>query len=238
MPSDIDTSYFVLTVDLWNAAGSEEVNLVKHSLTSPAISATTAVSYPPNPETDALPVAPPPSYTPTSINAQMQMAPAYSQPSQHMQYPPPYSQPPQQIQMPSIYSQAQQPVYSNPPIYPTPYHQPQAYVQQQVSQGFAPPPIPTSQPLPPQNYYPITSMTPTPITPAGPLIPGQGPLLSPGALSTTPSCDPRSNPSGMYTRNLIGSLCVSAFKLTDPDNNLGVWFILQDLSVRTEGAFR
>lgn len=42
----------------------------------------------------------------------------------------------------------------------------------------------------------------------------------------------------MFTRNLIGSLCVSAFKLTNPNNEMGVWFILQDLSVRTEGAFR
>lgn len=53
-----------------------------------------------------------------------------------------------------------------------------------------------------------------------------------------PSSDPRATPSGMFTRNLIGSLCVSAFKLTDPDNTMGIWFILQDLSVRTEGSFR
>ncbi len=45
-------------------------------------------------------------------------------------------------------------------------------------------------------------------------------------------------PSGMFTRNLIGSLSASAFRLTDPDNKMGVWFILQDLSVRTEGTFR
>lgn len=45
-------------------------------------------------------------------------------------------------------------------------------------------------------------------------------------------------PGGMFTRNLIGSLSASAFRLTDPDNKIGVWFILQDLSVRTEGIFR
>jgi hypothetical protein len=45
-------------------------------------------------------------------------------------------------------------------------------------------------------------------------------------------------PVGMFTRNLIGSLSASAFRLTDPDNKIGVWFILQDLSVRTEGTFR
>ena len=42
----------------------------------------------------------------------------------------------------------------------------------------------------------------------------------------------------MFTRNLIGSLTVSANKLTDPHGKLGVWFVLQDLSVRTEGTFR
>lgn len=42
----------------------------------------------------------------------------------------------------------------------------------------------------------------------------------------------------MFTRNLIGCLSASAFRLTDTDNKIGVWFILQDLSVRTEGLFR
>ncbi|KAI5288409.1 hypothetical protein KEM52_001169 [Ascosphaera acerosa] len=42
----------------------------------------------------------------------------------------------------------------------------------------------------------------------------------------------------MFTRNLIGSLSASAFHLTDVENRPGIWFILQDLSVRTEGNFR
>ena len=41
-----------------------------------------------------------------------------------------------------------------------------------------------------------------------------------------------------FTRNLIGSLTASAFRLQDDKNQTGVWFILQDLSVRTEGIFR
>ena len=44
--------------------------------------------------------------------------------------------------------------------------------------------------------------------------------------------------TGMFTRNLIGSLSASAFRLTDPSEKNGIWFILQDLSVRTEGNFR
>lgn len=58
------------------------------------------------------------------------------------------------------------------------------------------------------------------------------PPVSPAAQSVN------AGPGGMFTRNLIGSLSASAFRLTDPDNKIGVWFILQDLSVRTEGIFR
>jgi hypothetical protein len=42
----------------------------------------------------------------------------------------------------------------------------------------------------------------------------------------------------MFTRNLIGSLAVNAFKLNDTEGKPGFWFVLQDLSVRTEGSFR
>lgn len=48
----------------------------------------------------------------------------------------------------------------------------------------------------------------------------------------------QSSSSAMYTRNLIGSLTVNAAKLKDPQNKDGYWFVLQDLSVRTEGHFR
>jgi len=47
-----------------------------------------------------------------------------------------------------------------------------------------------------------------------------------------------SSATGMFTRNLIGSLTVNAFRLTDTENKVGFWFVLQDLSVRTEGIFR
>ena len=44
--------------------------------------------------------------------------------------------------------------------------------------------------------------------------------------------------TGQFTRNLIGSLTASAFRLKDDKNVPGIWFVLQDLSVRTEGQFR
>ncbi len=40
------------------------------------------------------------------------------------------------------------------------------------------------------------------------------------------------------TRNLIGSLSTSAFRLHDLKKEYGIWFVLQDLSIRSEGTFR
>lgn len=39
-------------------------------------------------------------------------------------------------------------------------------------------------------------------------------------------------------RNLMGGLVSNAYPLTDPDGEPGIFFIFQDLSVRTEGRFR
>jgi hypothetical protein len=87
-----------------------------------------------------------------------------------------------------------------------------------MASGYYPPhpaaPMPT-------DYYHAQPQPPPPPPPPPPPAPMQPPA-----------------PTGMFTRNLIGSLSASAFRLTDPDNKIGVWFILQDLSVRTEGHFR
>lgn len=66
------------------------------------------------------------------------------------------------------------------------------------------------------------------------------PQYYPGGPPNMPPTAPTPAPAGggMFTRNLIGSLSASAFRLNDPDDKIGVWFILQDLSVRTEGVFR
>ncbi|WEW61348.1 hypothetical protein PRK78_006838 [Emydomyces testavorans] len=165
--TEIDTSFFVLTVDLWNADGDREVNLVRHSATSPSISTASASSFPPPPQ---LP-----------------------------QYPP----------YPSS-------MYGQPAGYPAYYASQAAYGQ--PGMAYAAPPGQPYYPMAP-TYYPSASQ---PLTPQSVMPPQMAPA----------------QPTGMFTRNLIGSLSASAFKLTDPENKLGIWFILQDLSVRTEGAFR
>jgi len=190
LPSEVETSHYVLTVDLWSADGTREVNLVRHSATSPSISAATSSSYPPPPPT------PPPHPHPQAHHphrAQQQQHPGYAHSSMHTQisypgYPPPPPTPPSQLPQQNYYQPPQQQHPGGPGYYQSIHGSLPASVQQQ------PPPPPQQQ----------TQQT----------------------------------PSGMFTRNLIGSLTASAFKLTDPDNKIGVWFILQDLSVRTEGSFR
>ena len=49
---------------------------------------------------------------------------------------------------------------------------------------------------------------------------------------------PNPSPNQHYTRNLIGMNAVNACRLNDLDGKPGFWFVLQDLSVRTEGTFR
>lgn len=47
-----------------------------------------------------------------------------------------------------------------------------------------------------------------------------------------------SSNESQFTRNLIGRLTTSASRLKDETETVGIWFIMQDLSVRTEGKFR
>ncbi|KAK4546153.1 hypothetical protein LTR36_002290 [Oleoguttula mirabilis] len=148
---EFDGTFFVLQVDLWDEHGHREVNIVRASSSSPAVSISTATmtSFPPTPERPML--------------NDMPQAPMYYPNGQ------PY--------LPQGYAQA----------YPTP--------------GFFGQPGYPGQPVP---YMP--SMAP--------------------------------NSNTMFTRNLIGSLTVNASKLQDTTGKFGFWFVLQDLSVRTEGFFR
>lgn len=140
-PDQVYGTFFVLQVDLWDADGFKEVNIVRSSGASPAasISTATVTSFPP-------------------------------------------AEPSRPVDM-----------YGNASLYPG------------VPPGYFPPP-------------PVT-------------FPGQPPMPAfiAGSSSSSPS---------MFTRNLIGSLTVNASVLKDPQDKPGFWFVLQDLSVRTEGWFR
>ena len=174
--------------------------MVRHSMNSPSISATSTTSFPPPPIAHA-------NVYPGMVVQPNASAPGY----QHQAYP--------------------QSQYQQPNGYQGFPSQPQSHSQHHyMSQGQ-----PQQQSYiqnPPNGYYgQVSGVPPQQVNgnvygypPTSPTQPGPNGL------------DPHAN--GMYTRNLIGSLCANAFKLTDPDEKLGEWFVLQDLSVRTEGTFR
>ena len=114
--------------------------------------------------------------------------------------------------------------------YRDPYGQPVPNPQPQGNPYSAPPPIPP-------GYYPTPN---TPITPAGFQYSSAPNITGTYVPMTTamPLPPPPATATGMFTRNLIGSLTVNAFRLTDTEGKVGFWFVLQDLSVRTEGNFR
>ncbi|KAL8978639.1 MAG: hypothetical protein Q9177_006351 [Variospora cf. flavescens] len=213
----IEIGFLVLTVDLWDAEGKKEVNLVKHSQTSPSISAATAASYPP----------------PNTLHNPYNLP---NLPSQYLAGPVYHPAPPahQMLHQPQM--------YAAPSVgYPTHPYQQQPQPMYHHQHHIPPPPIHT-QHQPHQAYYATPSGTPITASAyyGSQFQQAQGPLMSPQHIGHT-TTDPNAStptPPGMFTRNLIGSLGVSAFKLTDNDNNMGIWFILQDLSVRTEGSFR
>lgn len=176
----VDGTFFVLQVDLWDENATREVNIVRSSSTSPAISISTATttSYPPTAERGhGFYQEVPPGIYQTADGFQVVGAAAgYGQPQ-------------------FAYSRSFGPPGSGLPPYANSQYHPPAFQHQP---GHPPQPV---------NVIPLVSM------------PGQ-------------------NGNNMFTRNLIGSLTVNAASLRDPEGNLGYWFVLQDLSVRTEGWFR
>lgn len=249
--NDIDHSMYVLNVDLWSQDGQQEVNLVRHSATSPSISATTPVSYQQTAD-GSIAYAPP---LPGAGQSNMYREPGRDQYGAYPQQSPtgyaaqsagggapynPYNQPPTV----NPYGQGQQqhsPPHAYPQDAPYPQQSPNGHPQSAYPPQQAP--HPGYYGAPPSNApngyragldyasapekssrTALTSHNGQPFTQADLNIHRQ-------PISTTP-------PTGMFTRNLIGSLACSAFRLTDPSEKIGIWFILQDLSVRTEGLFR
>lgn len=216
--NDIEYGMFVCTVDLWSDDGTTEVNLVRHSATSPSISATIPVSYD---QAQYIAATSNPVSTVFKLEDGQQNGHynPYPGPAQVNPYPGNQSSP-----------------YGGQPQY-----------QQQI--GYPS----NGAPYPPQNSYaqPTTPQAPYYTTGPGihalgsgnggyPNAPPQG--YPPRQYPQDPAMhrSPVSNvaPGGMFTRNLIGSLSASAFRLTDPHDRIGIWFVLQDLSIRTEGQFR
>ena len=212
---------FVLNVDLWSADGTREVNLVRSSAASPQISDTSAC--------DQLESA-------TPAYSMMQNQPSSGR-DQRFETGAPYGQAAYQTfpGPPQVGTYPQNPSPQNAAVYGQPYGgynaSTGAYPPQQGYQGqmytynggqYKNDYSPATESLP--SAHSVTSYGGRPFTPIDLNVPRM-------PINTA-------QPTGMFTRNLIGSLAASAFRLTDPDNRIGIWFVLQDLSVRTEGSFR
>ncbi|KFY65314.1 hypothetical protein V496_02665 [Pseudogymnoascus sp. VKM F-4515 (FW-2607)] len=225
--NDIDHGSFVLTVDLWSADGKREVNVVRHSSQSPAISSTIPTSYAQAQAGDH-PVYSNPMPTPTGP-ASIGRDPQYPFHANQPLLPGQYSPYPGQPQV-GAYGQPQQQFQQGPPQgqYGQPQQQGQ-YAQGQERQNYH------GGPEPPNHH--IYHHTGEGVHPVGP-----NAQRSLDNLMYDPALPPRppvaSAPQGMFTRNLIGSLAASASKLADPHDKIGIWFVLQDMSIRTEGNFR
>lgn len=170
--NEIEGNFFVLQVDLWCQDAEREVNIVRASSTSPAVSISTATttSFPPPPERPMVNEYGQPMAVYHDVNGAHYYQPA----------------PPQGPYTPAM----QQMGASGQPSYPGAYG-----MNSYGAPGF-----------PPGAQVPL------------------------GYMPT--------NNANMFTRNLIGSLSVNASRLTDVDGKIGYWFVLQDLSIRTEGFFR
>lgn len=104
---------------------------------------------------------------------------------------------------------------SDPREWPAPYGAPPPDEQQQASYQYTQPAVPYppyAQPPPPGSPVPVLSAAA-----AGPALP---------------------LPRHTYTRTLVGPLSANACRLLDEHRKPGIFFLFQDLSVRTEGSFR
>lgn len=176
---EVDGSFFVLQVDLWDATASREVNIVRASSSSPAVSISTATttSYPPTPD------------RPLGLD-----------------FPHHHHHQPTMLMGPDG-----MPVQMHPGYPPQPHRGSLGGGMGQQYGGY--------------GYG------------AGGYGAG-GAVGAPYGSAGMSSAAGGSQGSASFTRNLIGSLTVNASRLKDPDGKDGFWFVLQDLSVRTEGMFR
>jgi hypothetical protein len=201
----------VLQVDLWDKEGLHEKNLVKHAQVSPSISTATTTAYPPTITNLPLTHAIPQPYDPANLAAYQGATSAHSTTGYTYA-----SGPSAPTGQPQMYGNR----YGDNPYNAQGYTGgPNGYANH--AQAHAPP---NGYTIPPISSFHNGSSIPSPYAQ-----PRRGfrddDLNSP---QTT----------GMFTRNLIGSLTTNACLLRDEKKTPGIWFILQDLSVRTEDWFR
>ncbi|CAJ2501653.1 Uu.00g045060.m01.CDS01 [Anthostomella pinea] len=209
--NEVEHQHYVLHVDLWSEDGYEGKNLVKHSQQSPSISSTQASSF-----REVVEGGQAGAYAYQAIvpsNRDFAQPPNGGYPHQMPYQQDPYSQGKEELS--ALHTRRHDCSQSDLGQY--------GYPQQIQPYGY-----------PQGGYRDLQGVVPSQQMYTSPRFPHDMPLhtMSQNRMVGTQT------PNGMYTRNLIGSLAASGSRLTDPHDKIGIWFILQDLSVRTEGWFR
>ncbi|KAK0491322.1 velvet factor, partial [Armillaria novae-zelandiae] len=207
---EVDCSFFLVTVDLWSEDGKQEMNLVLHPSLAERYVQQTSGPCNNNKRRRISKTEQPPRSTSRPDSPPTDLV--YPRPAPTWCYLcTPFPQSPQQPPQP--FDGEPWKLDTNNSEWTS-----DAYSHSNL------PPNPSSSPE--------DSVYPEPTTPA-PTSPSMGKRKRP---LSTPVIPPL--PRHTYTRTLVGPLSANATRLLDAHRKPGIFFLFQDLSVRTEGTFR
>ncbi|PBL02871.1 hypothetical protein ARMGADRAFT_1159350 [Armillaria gallica] len=210
---DVDCSFFLVTVDLWSEDGKQEMNLVLHPSLAERYVQQTSRPCNNNKRRRISKSGQPPH--PTSDTDSPPTDLVYPGPAPTWCYLcTPFSQQPQQP--PQSFDGEPWKFYPN-----------SSEGSEWTSDVYSNPnPPPDTSSSPPENAY-CEPSTPAPTSPS---------IAKKKRSLSTPLIPPL--PRHTYTRTLVGPLSANATRLLDAHRKPGIFFLFQDLSVRTEGTFR
>ncbi|GAA5831888.1 hypothetical protein JCM11251_003921 [Rhodosporidiobolus azoricus] len=253
---DIDTTFLILAADLRTGDAQYDANLIvppaSSSEAGPSRSSRTvspkSASSQHSPSRDSSPASPPYEYPSPAdshpYSGSGTTTPSVFSPPKRLIPLPEEGEPPRASGVPQPASPDEDDEDQKPPIPPSPpqlldpsphsLNGPSPTKRRRISaHDYASLPLPLQQPPPSSaqsaNFIPYARECRSPL------------LLSTSASSTVTSS---SAPYGLDPSdplpvpNLIGTLHTNAYKLKDLNGEAGVFFVLPDLSVRTEGSFR
>ncbi|EAU84336.1 hypothetical protein CC1G_01332 [Coprinopsis cinerea okayama7 len=254
---DVDCSFFLVTVDLWSADGKQEMNLVLHPSstdkyappnppTKPSASTTrrrtiSSSSRPPGHQASnsSTPAPPRPDEQPPSSNGSGYY-PSQSQDNLTPSSPyPPHSN----SEQPQTWGYPPPPPIDRAAPFPPPVLPSIQSFNRTASGDWNPSNNDDNYPIDPAlrnpEGYTNNAQPDQPTYGSGTTYPPnyQTPPMPPNSGNATPQNNIPRN-LATYTRTLVGPLSANACRLLDEHRKPGIFFLFQDLSVRTEGTFR
>ncbi|TFK20353.1 hypothetical protein FA15DRAFT_599891 [Coprinopsis marcescibilis] len=265
---DVDCSFFLVTVDLWSADGNQEMNLVLHPSSTdryaPPNPPTSKTSNRRRTTSSSQPRAPgnlaSNSSTPAPLRAEEQPSSAASNqpyyPGQSQDggnslppnspYPVAPSNPPQTWGYPPPPPPIDRATPYPPPVLPSiqSFNRTASGGNEEWSSSNNDETYPIDPALRTQDGFNSAAGSQTDQAPYGSAAyppTNAYPSGAPFPQSTSGTATPQgSAPRNLatYTRTLVGPLSANACRLLDEHRKPGIFFLFQDLSVRTEGTFR